>query len=501
MTPARRTSRALTGALAALLGAAAAADPNSSVAVHADDPLDAILRLTDPGEIGNIPNVTLPDILSVALSGWASSTATTDPYRGWAVPGDDAHLFRLDIVIGGRVCPPGSLGMAGLPYIPDEYGTSPIFGSIEIDIDEDIDTGGEFGGVAANRYLANVGRFGIVPRGPLGLRAARAGSDIDLNFLTSPQYERNGADFVLAMCGCFQTTIVQRITGDADNLFEDGETWVVRGRFFQRAGGYQGASFAFGGSGLGLYDPLVNLRFAHDVATNKTTITLVYPLDQRGASILAGQPEQEMDSSVANHTSVEEALTDVIDAVSFGSVSGPALTLSGLWADREAEDYLDPRDWAVRALVGSAYVVPMPTLYAWTDTLGEERFGDLTNDGAITSSDRSAFTQALALIDGGPSDCDGTTNGAFTICTPGPNWAVLDLNGDARIDSLDFNLLREPCLGDVNGDHFVDFIDLDQLLTAYGAPVSLLANDLNTDGVIDFLDLNILLSVFGQPCP
>ncbi len=501
MTPARRADRWRAGALAALLGSGAIADSNPNISVHPDEPLDAKLRLTDPGEQGYIPNLSLPDILSVSLSGWASSTATTDPYRGWAVQGESAHLGRLDLVIRGRVCPPGSLGMAGLPYLPDEYGTNPIFGYVEIDVDEDINTGGEFGGVAANRYLANVGRFGIVPRGALGLRTARAGVDIDLNFATGPQYERNGADFVLSLCGCFHTTIVQRITGDSDNLFEDGETWVVRGRFFQRAGGYEGASFAFGGSALGMYDPLVNLRFSHDAAADRTTITLVHALDQRGASILSGQPEQPIDSNVANHTSVEEALEDVIEAISFGAVSGPAFTLASAWAKREAGDYLEPMAWGVRALVGSAYITPMPTLYAWTDTLGDERFGDLTSDGAITASDRAAFSQALALLDGGPSDCDGSPNGSFTICTPGPNWSVLDLNGDARVDALDFDFLREPCLGDINADHFVDFLDLGQLLTAYGEPVSFLANDLNTDGVIDFLDLNILLSVFGQPCP
>lgn len=488
-------------ATAGALGMCCAFAVAEPVAVQLDDPQDATLRLTDPGALGAIPNLTLPDIRSITLSGWTSPTAASNPFLGWPIEGEKAHLFRLVIVLRGLINPPGTLGHGGSPYLPDQFGPSPIYGSVEIDVDEDLDTGGDLGGVAANRRLANMGRFGIVPRGSLGARMARAGSDVDLSFFSTPQYERSGADFALTMCGCFGVQIAQRIAGDTDSLFEADEAWVVRGRFFQRTGGYQGASFAFGGSGPGLYDPPVDLLFAHDADADQTTITLVYALDQRGASLLTGQVEQAIDFNVGNQTSVEEALEDVITAVGSRPLSGPTATLSSRWQGRTASAYLLPTEWRVGALVGAAYTTPLSTLYAWTDTLGDERLGDLNADGDVDQTDREAFRTALDILDGSPADCDAAANGEVVICTPGQDWSLLDFTGDARVDSADFDMLREPCRGDITGDHHVDFADLAALLATYGGPATLAAHDLNDDGAVDFLDLNILLSVFGQPCP
>jgi hypothetical protein len=471
------------------------------IAAHTDAPGDARLRRTDAGLSASISTLALPDIVSVTLQGWTSPTAVSDPYRGSVIDPSQAHLFRLDIVMSGLACPPGTLGFGGAPYFPTEFGVNPVYGFIDIDVDNDIDTGGELGGAATNRYLANVGRFGVVPRGPLGERMARSDADIDLTFQSSPQYERSGADFALSLCGCFHTTIAQRISGNADDVFEPGETWIVRGRFFERAGGYQGASFAFGGSAFGLYDPLVNLRYSHDLAANQTTISLIYPLDMVGAGLLTGQPVQEPDSNVANHTSVEEALQDVIDANNAGIVTGPALVLSNRWFKRLASDYLDPTTWSVTGLLGVAYATAQPFLYAWTDTLGDALVGDFNGDGVVDAADRGLFQSTLSLLDGGPDDCDGATDGVFTVCIPGPDWTLYDLTGDGRVNVLDYNLLLPPCSGDCNGDRAVDFVDLDVVLGHYGLHDSITPADFNHDGVVDFIDLNILLCAFGQPCP
>ena len=58
-----------------------------------------------------------------------------------------------------------------------------------------------------------------------------------------------------------------------------------------------------------------------------------------------------------------------------------------------------------------------------------------------------------------------------------------------------------PCPGDVTGDGFVDFSDLNALLAQFGQTGPGLSADLNADGVVDFSDLNALLSRFGVPCP
>ncbi len=68
-----------------------------------------------------------------------------------------------------------------------------------------------------------------------------------------------------------------------------------------------------GGSDFGLYDPYVNAQFSHDIETDRTTLTLVYPLDMRGAMELYGPPLQPIDDLVNNHTSVAEGVADLID--------------------------------------------------------------------------------------------------------------------------------------------------------------------------------------------
>ncbi|MGD9692768.1 MAG: hypothetical protein AB7G17_05790 [Phycisphaerales bacterium] len=62
-------------------------------------------------------------------------------------------------------------------------------------------------------------------------------------------------------------------------------------------------------------------------------------------------------------------------------------------------------------------------------------------------------------------------------------------------------LNNAPCPGDANGDNTVNFLDLNLVLSSYGASVPPgTLGDLNSDGAVDFLDLNILLSYFGTTC-
>ncbi len=62
-------------------------------------------------------------------------------------------------------------------------------------------------------------------------------------------------------------------------------------------------------------------------------------------------------------------------------------------------------------------------------------------------------------------------------------------------------LNNATCPGDANGDNVVDFLDLNIVLSFFGASVPPgTLGDLNNDGAVDFLDLNILLSYFGTAC-
>lgn len=57
-----------------------------------------------------------------------------------------------------------------------------------------------------------------------------------------------------------------------------------------------------------------------------------------------------------------------------------------------------------------------------------------------------------------------------------------------------------PCPGDANGDHVVNFSDLNIVLGQFGQTGPGLAGDVNGDGTVNFSDLNIVLSNFGTTC-
>jgi len=444
---------------------------------------------------------TMPDVIAVKIGGWSMNVPGGDPFAGSWTTGNAVQLFRMDIVFAGRVNPPGTLGVGTVEFDPFKHGPNPVFGFIEIDVDGDIDTGGECVG-ATQRYLANVARFGSLPPGVAGARAARSADDYNAAFGTGRQFQRSGADFAVTFCGCFPVTVVQRI-GNGGAEFGPGDTWIVRGRFFQRSGGYDEASAAFGGSLPQRYDPLVNLRFSHNAASNRTTVTLIYPLTMLGASIMTGEPEQAPDYNVANHTSIEEALLDIIAGAS-KPLSTCAQTLSSGWIGQTPSSSLDPTRWRSTAIVGTAYPTPQAALYFWTDVAFTQRFGDLTADGRVTATDALAHDFTIAALDGGPLDLDDLVNSAVVIQNFGPNFHLADLDGNGVIDAADRFPIYSMTIGDFNGDCQVNGADLSVLLANFGLSASgqnPIAGDANGDDRVDAADLSVLLGNFGGGCP
>lgn len=57
------------------------------------------------------------------------------------------------------------------------------------------------------------------------------------------------------------------------------------------------------------------------------------------------------------------------------------------------------------------------------------------------------------------------------------------------------------CPGDANQDDFVDFLDLNIVLSEYGGQGMWLEGDVDDDGFVGFTDLNHVLSAYGLPCP
>ncbi|RMH29176.1 MAG: hypothetical protein D6693_02395 [Planctomycetota bacterium] len=435
-----------------------------------------------------------PDLLDLSLRFW-DPASPADPFAGAAGTFQSSHVMRFDMTVAGLVNPPGPLGLGGYPWDPDRFGDRPLNGFIEFDVDGQKNSGGELEPIARTRFLANVGRFGELPDNSFGDRAARSAADYDGVFATAPPIEESGAEFTLVLCGCFDPTLISQ-TGNMDGHLDPGETMVVRGRFFERIQAVAPFSGVFGGSDFGLYDPDVDLRFQHDPQTDTTTVSFVFPLDHTGAAILTGEPLQPMDFAVFNHTSVAEALSDLIFAAEglLGPVTDPAVfELIREWQGADpAGDTLDLRKWDVHALLGASYMSPgAGALYVWSDVGFDTVFGNMVADSVITQADLDAITNAIATMDGGPDDADGAINGAVVITNFGPNFNLHDLTGDGVIDAADLAAFP-PFSADLNGDGRVNGADITLILNAWGSVSN--PADLNGDGVVNGADITAVLS-------
>jgi hypothetical protein len=494
MTPGRRQPVFAACAALSLCGAAVARPDGPT---WTDPRGDAVVRKTDPEQTGPVDASTnLPDLISARLVGWSAPDAHNDPYTGTIADPSTAMLFRLDLQFVGVVNPPGPME----PFLPFMFGPSPLYGFLEIDVDNDRDTGGEYTPVAKNRYLANVGRFGRLPPGPIHERAVDHGSKIfGHQFGQSPQFEQSGADFALVLCGCITPEIVSEGNGNQNHIFEAGETWIVRGNFFQSAGGYDQAMATSGGT-PGLYDPQVNLRFSHNQATNITTVTLVYAIDNAGSAALRGDPFVEPhDFDVGDQNSVLEALDALIWGVGSLHPGDPTLTLAQRWLGRNSNDYRDPTRWGLTALFGTSYSVQQPGYpFVWTDTGFNEKAGDVDGDGTVGAHDAAIIRAAISSLDGTPADGDGVgfENGSVLLLNPGINFYVEDVNGDGRIDQIDQRL---ACVADYNLDGRLDLSDFIGFLAGFAGQT--LRADIDQNGTLDINDFVTFAAAFAGGCP
>ncbi len=472
----------------------------NNVAMWTDAVGDAMVRRTDVVQAGDMENfdAQVIDLRQVTVAGWLPDDPVGNPYVGAVVAPNAAHLLRLQIVFDGLVNPPGTIGLGGRPFEPFRYGPRPVYGFIEIDIDGKINTGGTLESAATLTYLANVARFGGRPNAAIRDRVALKFANYDNDISTPPQYERSGIEWVLTFCGCSDISIV---SGDieGDSAFNAGETWIMQSRFFQRTTGFKDVS-ASNGSNPGLYDPMVNLRFAHNDVTDTTTVTLVYPLDQVGAGMLAGAPAEPLNGDILDQHSIEEGMQDVIDFLGVLPAPGQTFLIADGWAGATIGNFLDPTCWNLTAIVGTTYSMAVTSLYVYTDVGFTETRGDLNGDGAANQVDAGIFDTSLLSLDGGPDDFDGMTNGEVVIASHARNFSMLDTDGDGFINVLDRDLIDPPpppVFGDLNGDGVVGAVDLAILLGGWGgAPDA--QGDLNEDGVVGALDLALMLGAWGN---
>jgi hypothetical protein len=470
---------------------------------------DASIHRTDSGNDGPLTAASLAsphDLLSVTLSPWTAPDPKDARFEGSAVPWQcgSVHLFRLDVLIAGLANPPGDLGFSsGIPN-PTEFGPNPLYGFIELDLDANINTGGELGPSATTRPLANLARFATTPAPSTGLgpRAAISSCDFDNNCATGPAFERSGADFTLALCGCGCFGLEEGDT-NSNGIFDPGEVWILDGQFLQRAGGFRLASAAKSQCSLplGFYEPKVEVRFTYNQAQNTTLVSLVFAIDQIGAGLLDDADPQPLNANAGDQASIHEGLWEVANYE--GQVSDPCTILltQGWWSfkNKDACQFpLNPLEWKVRALIGTGYAslaLGEPP-YVWTDTGFGETPGDLTGDGLVDAADEAFIQQAIASLDGKslcPPDADGLTNG--TVVLPGfaSTFHRADTNYDGVIGSPAPACPADcDASGTLNIDDFICF----QTLFVLGDP----AADCDASGTLNIDDFICFQTLFVLGC-
>lgn len=430
----------------------------------------------------------LPDLLTVSLARWSPHDAVADVFSG--IPDPAGHFLRLDVELAGLMNPPGP--DHPMDYRPFLYGDHPVYGFIEIDIDADVDTGGELD-TPEYRYLGNVVRFGgNVTRPEHRSRTAKDGSAFDGDFETPPQVERSGEEFHLALLGTlFSSADISEVVGNSDFVFDAGETWNLRGPFFHRAHGYELFSFVKGGRHAGEYSPPCDLQFRHDEAMDVTHVTLVFPLTNMGAGMTRNEPPEPANQDPTDHASVLEGLEDLQLSAFFLKVLPTGLAEEALlanWAERDPGEYLEPAHWNVTVIVGSGFLTP-PTdgvYYLWTDIYPNVMLGDVDGSGSFDGGDRQLIAQNIARDD----PLDGRIDSIVVISDFATDFSVFDVNHDGFVDA--FDLAPSVAVADSDGDGDVDLYDFAQLqicLVAQGQPVEACRTwDFLPDHYIDLAD-------------
>lgn len=447
---------------------------------------DAVVRRTDTGNAPIGQGQTLPDLINISTQRWLPVDPAIDPFSGDVI-GGNAHIFRIQLTFAGLINPPGTLGLNEEPYDPTRFGISPLYGFIEIDVDDDDDTGGEPFEAAALRPLAQASRFGGRFTGSIGERQAIDANDLTGSWHDEPQFARSGADYALVFCGCYATEVVFK-SDTTYATFSSGQTWIVRGRFFQRSGGYTPASLMSGGTTLGACDPLVNVQFAHDVASNTTLVTFVGALTQHGAALLAGEADQPIDERCDNHTSIAEGVSDLISASTRPGLSGLTRELISRWAGSSISDATNPRRWNLRAIVGTAATAPSDGLYIWTDIGPGFTRRDMNGDEKVDSLDHDRIVSAIEELDGTPYDADAAPNGVVIIPEFGAGFNLYDVNADGIIDQTD--LTGYPiCPADWDASGTVSVQDIFAYLSSWFSNDGDFNNDhaTNVQDIFDFL--------------
>ncbi|RJP34323.1 MAG: hypothetical protein C4547_11145 [Phycisphaerales bacterium] len=473
--------------------------------VHVVDGIgDAAVRRTDLGADGPVDTRLhrMPDVKSYTIGTWEPQKPEDDLFKGdWDSRG---RFVRLDVVFDGLLNPPGLVGENFLPF---QHGPHPVFGYIEIDMDADVDTGGEFDpnnelqpGDAPLRYTGAVARYGGHPTGPAFVdRIAPGAAAFDGVLATPPYVDRGGEEFHVALHGWqIDSFDMRKCRGQCDGIFEVGEIWVATGQLFHRAHAYEPFSFAKPDR---TYEPRdVQLMFEHSIPNDETTVSLVYPLTNAGSAAMRGEQEQPNNNDARDQNSVLEGLDDL----SFSARNAPPewrnddnFPIIEAWEFKDPSDYLDPRTWRVSIVVATSYYeeVEVGAYFVWTDHYPNVKSGDFNGDNEVNNADNDACCAFIAAVDGdGKEDCDGEVNERVELCRFGPNFSLYDMNYDGMVDDLDCSC--SSCLDLADAAHF------QRCFTGPGGgplPQHCLAMDFDGDDDVDLSDHGRFVPRFCGP--
>ncbi len=134
---------------------------------------------------------------------------------------------------------------------------------------------------------------------------------------------------------------------------------------------------------------------------------------------------------------------------------------------------------------------PNPSIIVCDYAGGKVVAYELDANGDPIVSTRRTFISGLSGAEGAYLE---PTTGDFFFSTFGAGSRVVVVRGFSAA----------PCPGDVDGDGFIGFADLNAVLSAFntfdGQPSYNAAADFDDDGDVDFGDLNVVLSAFNTDC-
>jgi len=461
---------------------------------------DVKIRRTDPNADGPVdPTIhRLPDIVSYTIGPWHPTDPSVDLFTGQYVAA--LEYFRLDILFAGLVNPPGTLNAAFDPFV---HGPHPVFGIVEIDMDADVNTGGEDETPCA-RYLGNAARWGGLPHQPRFTgHAARDASAFDHQLETPSWVERSGEDFHWVFRGEYlNSNEIVRSEND-DRIFGLGETWWLPGRMLHQAHGYRTYSSAC--CPVGEYQPEVTVQFSHSLNTNRTRVSLVYLLTHAAsAAIHPLVPAIEpLDCFANNQNSVLEALDCLVFSAEFVPNDDPRRDFISGWADKSPELFLDSRAWQISMLFSSSYSDADGTITGARDQVlcdlaPNVLTGDFNGNGTVNREDQCLFELFLAIHDGSADfDEDRERNQVVDIINSGRNFSFFDVDYDGLVDHNDSlvtpSLFLEKMDFDMDRDvDSIDFAHMQRCITGnnQGPPgLGCCLTDIDDDEGVDADDL------------